>query len=46
MHHLRLRGNAIPAGHVSNPLSDSCTNKRGRGSLRSAPSRKILPSWL
>ena len=46
MHH--LRGNAIPAGHVQNPSSDSYKIKRGKElrSPRSASSRKISPSWL
>jgi len=35
MHH--LRGNAIPTGHVQNPLSDSYKIKPGEGSPRSAP---------
>jgi len=41
-----LRGTAIPAGHVQNLLSDSYKIKRGGGSPRCAPSRKISPSWL
>jgi len=44
MHH--LRGNAISADNVQNPLSDSYKIKRARGSPRSAPLCKISPSWL
>jgi len=36
MHH--LRGNAIPTGHVQNPLSDSYKINLGKGVLGQHPS--------